>query len=275
MKYFDFHCHVDTKELDENRAEILQSMAREEIGCCTIGVNQERSLEAVALANSHPCVWACVGQHPLDTYAEVFDWDFYQGLIDTNPRVLGVGECGLDYYWLSKDLEAGKINKTDVEQEKNRQRKLFRSQIDLAVANDVPLMLHIRSAEGTQDAYLEALEILEKKNRPQAVFHFYTEGSELAQKIVDAGYYISLPGVITFGNKVAHLEEAVRVVPRERIFAETDTPYAAPVPHRGTVNNPLYVSHVYDKIAELRGEDLEMVRAQIMHNVQSFFNIEL
>ena len=275
MKYFDFHCHLDTKELDRDRSDILASMQDEQIACCTIGVNQARSRQAVRLAISHPNVWACVGQHPVDAYAEEFDYDFYQDLIHEHDRVVGIGECGLDYYWLTKDFEGGRITPTQLQQEQERQRDLFRTQIDLAVGNELPLMLHVRSADGTQDAHLEALEILQEKNQPKAVFHFYTEGPDLAQRIITEGYYLSFPGVITFGNKVAHLEEAVRVAPLERMFAETDTPYATPVPHRGTTNSPLFVPHVYAKIAELRGEDPEVVRAHIINNIENFFQIKL
>lgn len=274
MKYFDFHCHLDTKELMGSREQLLHDMKEQDFGACTIGVNLERSKIAVAMATACENVWCCVGQHPSDKYAEEFKSSEYQKLIDEHPsQIVGIGETGLDYYWPTKDVEAGKKTNDDLDEEKKRQRLLFQKQITLAIANDLPLMLHVRSSEGTTDAHDEVLNILSGYEDVRAVFHFYTEGAELAKQIIDAGYYISFPGVITFGKKVEHLEQAVREMPPDRMFAETDTPYAAPVPHRGQVNNPMYVGHVYKKIAELRGEEEEVVRKQILQNVENFYNI--
>ena len=185
-----------------------------------------------------------------------------------------MGECGLDYYWPTKDVEAGTKTQEEFEEEKKRQTLLFRKQITLAIANDLPLMLHVRSSAGTTDAHDDVLEILSGYREARAVFHFYTEGPELVGRIIDAGYYVSFSGVITFGKKVSNLEEAVRLVPPDRMFAETDTPYAAPAPYRGHTNNPLYVEYVYQKIAQLRGEDPEQVREQILKNITEFFGIE-
>jgi len=277
MKYFDFHCHIDTVELDESREELLHSMKELCIGACTIGVNLERSQVAVGLARACKNIWCSVGQHPVDSYAEKFNTSSYQELIDSHrEEIVAIGECGLDYYWPTKSLHSGEKTEDELHQEKQRQRLLFQKQITLAIANNLPLMLHVRSSENTIDAHEEALEILERyrsANLPKVVFHFYTEGADLAKRIIDAGYFISFPGVVTFGKKVAHLEEAVRVVPLDRMFAETDTPYAAPAPYRGRTNSPLYVEEVYKKIAELRDQDVELVREQILKNVQNFYGI--
>ncbi len=277
MNYFDFHCHLDTQELDETREDILHEMKERGFGACTIGVDLKRSQIAVVLAQSCENIWCCVGQHPVDTYTEEFKASEYQKLIDEHPnQIVGIGECGLDYYWPSKDVESGEKTTEQLQVEKQRQQLLFKKHITLAIANDLPLMLHVRSSAGTQDAHHDVLEILDlyqNSNLPKVVFHFYTEGPELAKQIIDAGFYVSFPGVITFGKKVAELEESVKTVPLERMFAETDTPYAAPAPYRGQTNNPLYVEHVYKKIAELRNEDPEIVRKQIIQNTQDFYNI--
>lgn len=275
MKYFDFHCHLDTKELHGTREQLLHEMKEQDFGACTIGTTLNRSRVAVAMATACENVWCCVGQHPVDS-AEEFKASEYQKLIDEHSdQVVGIGECGLDYYWPTKDVEAGKMTQEELTEEKKRQKLLFQKQITLAIANDLPLMLHVRSSEGTTDAHDEVLDILSGYPEARAVFHFYTNDQQLAERIVQAGYYVSFPGVITFGKKVSDLEEAVRSVPIDRMFAETDTPYASPVPHRGETNSPMYVEYVYEKIAELRDEDPEVVRKQILQNVENFFGISV
>lgn len=276
MKYFDFHCHLDSDHLNGQREHILHEIKTQPLGACTIGVDADSSRRAVAIARSCENIWCCVGQHPVDNRTQSFQSSVYQELIDKHgAEVVGVGECGLDYYWPTKDVEAETMSPEELAEEKKRQALVFRHNITLAIANDLPLMLHVRSSEGTQDAHRDALAILSEYDNPQAVFHFYTEGPELAQEIVEAGYYISFPGVITFGKKVAHLEEAVRQVPMDKIFAETDSPYAAPAPYRGKTNTPLYIEEVYKKIAELKGRELAEVRDQIFANTEKFFGISL
>ena len=276
MHYFDFHCHLDVDDLNGQREHILHEIKTRPLGACTIGVDADSSRRAVAIATGCENIWCCVGQHPVDNRSQSFQSQVYQELIDAHPdQIVGVGECGLDYYWPTKDVAAGKMTAEELAEEKKRQALVFRQNITLAIANDLPLMLHVRSSEGTVDAHRDALDILGEYENLRAVFHFYTEGAELAQEIVGAGYYISLPGVITFGNKVAELEEAVRTVPLDRMFAETDSPYAAPAPYRGQTNTPLYVEEVYKKIAELRGVELDEVREQILSNVEEFFGVSL
>jgi len=276
MNYFDFHCHLDTEELDETREELLHILKERQIGVCTIGVNLERSRVGVSMARACEGVWCSVGQHPVDTYKEEFKASEYQKLIDENKaHIVAIGECGLDYYWPTKDLQAGTKSEEQLTEEKTRQKLLFQKQITLAIVNNLPLMLHVRSSEGTQDAHEDVLDMLSVygADLPKVVFHFYTEGVVLTKRIVDAGYYVSFPGVITFGKKVQQLEDAVRMVPLNRMFAETDTPYAAPAPHRGQVNSPLFVRHVYEKIAELREEEPKVVQKQLLENVQEFYGI--
>ena len=277
MNYFDAHSHLDHETLAPHREEILHKMKEEGVGTCTIGVDRESSRRAVAIARSCENVWACIGQHPVDNAEEAFQSSVYQKLIDEHPdEVICIGECGLDYYWLQKNLDEGVIDHQAFTDDKLRQRLLFHQQITLALANNLPLMLHIRSSADTEDAHLEALEILDQfhsEDNLRVIFHFYTGSVQLAQAIISRGFYISLPGVITFKN--AGLEEMVRTLPLSQILAETDSPYAAPTPHRGTTNSPLYVEHVYHKIAELHGIDQEKVRRQILKNTEDIFAISL
>jgi TatD DNase family protein len=277
MKYFDAHCHLDAEQIAGEREAILHELTEQSIGVCAVGVDADSSRRVVAFARSCENVWACIGQHPVDNPREEFKASMYQQLIDEHEEeVVCIGECGLDYYWLQKSLDDGDIDQQAFEADKTRQRLLFQKQITLALVNDLPLMLHLRSGEGTEDAYREALEILDsyQDTAPvRAIFHFYTLNTQLAQEITSRGYYISLPGVITFKN--AGLEEMVRSLPLEQILTETDTPYAAPVPYRGKTNSPLYVPHVYQKIAELQELDEESVRTQILKNTENIFGISL
>lgn len=281
MNYFDFHCHLDDDKLTGSREQLLDEMKSRLVGACTIGVDADSSRRAVALATACEGVWASVGQHPLDNRTQQFQTAVYQRLIDEHPdQVVAVGECGLDYYWPIKDLRLDKISQEDFDSERQRQQILFRKNIALAIANNLPLMLHVRSSENTTDAHDDVLEILQDYEQTRdsladtgikVVFHFFTGDTDLAQRIVKLGYYISLPGVITFVD----MDTMVQAIPLSRLFAETDSPYAAPKPHRGKTNTPLLVEHVYEKIAEIRGEDLEVVRKQILQNVQDFYSITL
>jgi len=215
-----------------------------------------------------------IGQHPVDNKSEVFDVDFYQNLYDTNKeKIICIGECGLDYYWPKKDIEYGKSTLENFEAERSRQKELFEQQIDFAVRNDLPLMLHVRSfADG--DAHLDTFEILDRKQKEhggqiRANFHFFTEGPEIAQQIVERGFTVSFPGVITF----ADLDQTIKVVPLESMFTETDSPYAAPKLFRGQDATPLMVEEMVKKIAEVKEMNQEAVRVQLIKNVQNFFNV--
>jgi len=271
INYFDFHCHLDDGKLDGTREKVLIEMNERAFGALTIGVDHDSSVRATAIARTNHNIWSCVGQHPLDNKAQEFKAGRYQELIDSHrEEVVAIGECGLDYFWPARDVEAGTLSEEELAEEKKRQKLLFIKNITLAIANDLPLMLHVRSSEGSVDAHEDTLAVLAEYPEVQAVFHFYTESPELAKRIIDAGYYISLPGVITFVD----LDEMIRAIPLDRIFAETDSPYAAPAPYRGKTNNPLYVEEVYKKIAEIKNLPLEEVRTQILQNVTNFLQID-
>jgi len=189
-------------------------------------------------------------------------------------KVVCVGECGLDYYWPSLDKKKGKISESDFENEKKRQKKLFENQIDFAVKNELPLMLHIRSYENA-DAHRDAFEILDKKQKEhkgkiRADFHFFTEGPEIVAEIIKRGFMISLPGVITF----ADLDKSILEAPMESIMSETDSPFAAPKPFRGKTNTPLYVPEIVKKIAEVKKLSIEEVRKKTVENAIGFFGIK-
>jgi len=186
---------------------------------------------------------------------EMFDFDYYKELAG-HKKVVGIGECGLDYY------------RTEPESEK-KQREVFLAQIALANEVNKPLMLHVRSGEG-RSAYRDALEILKREAKVGGNFHFLAGDVEEAREILDAGFNMSFTGVITFAKQY---EELVKFVPLERMLSETDCPYVTPAPYRGKRNEPSFVTEVISKIAEIKGLNMEEVRNRIMQNARMFFGL--
>lgn len=275
FKYFDIHSHIAEDDFRGVREEIISQMKESQIGTITIGVDFESSKQASGLASKHENIFCSIGQHPVDNKTEIFDEEKYQELLDSEQgeNIKCIGECGLDYYWPKKDMEKGKISEADFAQELQRQKDLFEKQIDFSVKNNLPLMLHVRSFENG-DAHEDAFEILDKKQKEhagkvRANFHFFTETPEIAKQIIERGFYISFPGVITFSD----LDETVDEVPIEKMFSETDSPYAAPVPHRGKQNNPNYVKDVVSKIAEVKKLDESEAAEQLTKNAKEFFKL--
>ncbi len=210
--------------------------------------------------------------------AEEFDYNFYKKLAE-NPKVAAIGECGLDYYRLEvKDLSLIK----------KKQEEIFRKQIELSIEVGKPLMLHLRSGENG-NAYTEALEILKSynlnlKSDLRGNLHSCSTEWETAKKFLDLGFTLSFTGVITFPPKKADKSrgqipiesycEIIRNVPLDMIMSETDCPYITPVPYRGKRNEPVYVVEVVKKIAEIRGENYEKVREQLVENAVRVFGLK-
>jgi len=170
-------------------------------------------------------------------------------------------------------LEVGKISENDFLDEKNRQKELFKKQIDFSQKNNLPLMLHIRSFKNG-DAHKDALEILDEKQKEfdgkiRANFHFYTETVNITKEILKRGYTISFPGVITFAN----IDDSIKEIPLERIMSETDSPFATPKPHRGKTNTPIFVGEIVKKIAEVKNLDFEKTKKQMIKNALNFWGI--
>jgi TatD DNase family protein len=247
--YFDVHSHIAYARYDNDRDAVLARMREKNIWTITVGTDKKESKEAVEYARKNEGIFATIGLHPADNTKESFDASWYGSLI-ADPKVVMVGECGLDYFH----------EKTD--EGKKRQKNEFEKQIEFAVAHDKPLMLHIR------DAHKDALEILSAKKkeygeRLRGNAHFFTETPETAKSYYELGFTTSFPGVITFTHDY---DDTVKYAPKDLILAETDSPYATPVPHRGKRNEPTYVIEVVEHIAKLRGEPLEEVKKQLVKN---------
>lgn len=269
MKIVDTHSHFNLNQFDKDLPESIARMEYEGVGTICVGIDLDTSDHAMRLAQDHSSIWACVGQHPTE-WGKDFEEKEFQKLA-SEPKVVAIGECGLDYY---REKDRSGIKK---------QKELFLKQIRLAHEINLPLMLHIRPApEGlftppngnVGGAYEKALDILEeyKGSWPEmrGTAHFFVGSKEIAQRFLDLGFYISFSGVITF---VKEYEELVAFVPIDRILPETDAPFATPSPHRGKRNQPEYVLEVVEKIAEIKGLSFEETQKQLLQNTQKLFNL--
>lgn len=218
-------------------------------------------------------VFACIGVHPIDMRGERFLDFMFADLVKTK-RVVAIGECGLDYSRLPAG--EGSSGVFDITAEKERQRKLFEMQVDFAVAQNLPLMIHCRDSNKLlADAHRDILAILaeKKKDAGQALrgnVHFFSQTIDIAREYFALDFTISFTGVITFSREY---DEVVRLAPLDLMMTETDCPYVAPIPYRGSRNEPIYVEEVVKKIAEIRGEDFETVRTAMVQNALRVFNI--
>jgi len=234
----DSHCHLDFSDFQGREDELLAAMKTNDIGWALIaGVTLERFPGVLALAERFPNLYAAVGVHPDTQEGEEPDQDRLISLA-THPKVVAIGETGLDYYRLEGDLEW--------------QRERFRTHIRAARRTKKPLIIH------TREAAADTLRILEEEGAGEAggVFHCFTETRAVAEAALALGFHISFSGIVTFKNAI-QIKEVASFVPLDRILVETDAPYLAPVPHRGKLNHPALVRHVAEEVARLRGISTE------------------
>ncbi|MBX4198771.1 TatD family hydrolase [Candidatus Parcubacteria bacterium] len=256
MKYIDIHSHLNFADLYDDREAVLARMKETETGTIVVGTDYESSAKAVELANENDNVWACIGLHPVDDPTKVFEKDKFEELVK-HPKVVAVGECGLDFFHVDKA------------QDFERQKNLFLEQIDFALEHDKPIMIHSR------DAYLELLQILEPLKREhgdklRGDVHFFAGSLDEAKRFWNVGFTTSFTGVITFAR---NYDEVIKNAPLEMLMSETDAPFVAPAPYRGKRNEPSYVQEVVKKIAEIRGEDLETIQKALFLNAEKMFKL--
>lgn len=247
----DSHCHLDFPDLAQNLAAVLQAMQDKGVShALCVGVTLEKLPSILAIAEAHQNIYASVGIHPDYEDVEVPTVEALVTLA-AHPKVVAIGETGLDYYRLEGDLEW--------------QRERFRIHIRAAIAAGKPLIIHTRSAAE------DTLRIMREEGaeRIGGVMHCFTESLEVAQAAMEMGFYISFSGIVTFKNAVS-LRDVARQVPLERMLVETDAPYLAPIPFRGKINQPAYVRYVAEAIAELRGIPLDELSEA---TTQNFFNL--
>ncbi len=259
IKHIDIHSHLNFSQFDEDREAIIAEM--KEIGMATIcvGTDAKTSAESVELAAKHDNIYATIGIHPTHIEEsegkwEAFDEAYYESLL--SPKVVAIGECGLDYFRPPVDKE--------------KQKELFIQQIEFAQKHQLPLMLHCRASKGTQDAYEDGLDILAAYPDVKGDFHFFAGDASVAKRAIERGFTLSFDGPVTFARDY---DETIKSIPKDMIMAETDAPFAAPLPHRGKRNSPLFVLIISDCLADIRGEDREAFRAQTVENAKRVFGL--
>ena len=238
--YIDSHCHINFPDLADKLPEVFDLMAENQVShALCISVELEKFPEILSLAEAHPNVYASVGVHPDHEDCTEPTVEQLVALAD-HPKVVAIGETGLDYFRLTGDLEW--------------QRQRFRTHIRAARACRKPLVIHTRSAAD------DTLRLMREEQAGEAggVMHCFTESLAVAEAAIEMGFYISFSGIVTFKNAVA-LREVAAAIPLERMLIETDSPYLAPVPHRGRTNQPGYVKHVAEEIGRVRGIAPEVV----------------
>ncbi len=267
MKLIDTHAHIqfDTYD-DEEREKIITHCEDDGTGMMFVGCDYESSARALALAEDYEETWAAVGQHPTDS-GEPFSYKNYVTLARSSKKVVAVGECGLDFFHLSK-AEADRAEQI------RSQKELFLKHIDLAHELHLPLIIHCRDAhEAMIELLLQRFTSTSSHPHPvpeHGVMHCFTGNMSEAQSYLDLGFLISFTGIITFATQY---DEVVKNIPLEKICIETDSPYLTPNPHRGKKNSPQYVRFVAERIAEIRGISFDEVARQTTENAMRLFKI--
>ncbi len=280
-KYIDIHSHVNFKAFDEDREATIKRALDNDTWIINVGTQLDTSKKAVEMANKYKeGVYAIVGLHPIHTGAsyhdekelgvggkeftsrgEVLDdknLELYRELLK-DKKVVGIGECGLDYYHMT-------------EESIDKQKEAFIKQIELANEFDKPLMLHIRNnpENKNQNAYADSLEILKKYSKVKGDVHFFAGTEADSKAFLDFGFTLSFTGVITFTHDY---DEVIKNTPLDMIMSETDSPYVAPVPNRGKRNEPVYVKEIVKKIAEIKDLPEEEVAEAMVSNTKRVFGI--
>jgi TatD DNase family protein len=303
----DTHAHVNFQAFKDDAKETLQRALDSGVEVINVGSQIDTSRECVKLANQFETgVYAVVGLHPEHTHSqfvdeeethfksreEYFDTSKYRSLAE-NPKVVGIGECGLDYYRLPEEMKHETWN---MEQIKEKQKAAFRLQVKLAKELNKALVIHSRPAKDSNELYDDILAILDEElplapsleKRGNAVapslfqregrggfrfeVHSYTGSPEYLQKFLDRGAYVSFNGIITF-DKTGNMEKLVQIAPLDRMILETDCPYLTPVPNRGKRNEPSFVKFVADKVAQIKNLTADEIAEITTNNARKLFNI--
>jgi TatD DNase family protein len=246
--WIDNHCHLDPDTAGDLVATAVEAGV---VAFVDVGTDVTRSAQAIATASAHDRVYATVGVHPHDARDGV---EGLAALLD-HPKVVAVGEAGLDYHY---DHSPRAV-----------QREVFAAQIRLANERSLPLVIH------TREAWEDTFAILDREGVPQrTVFHCFTGGAAEARAALERGAFVSISGIVTF-KTAADLRAAVEVVPLDRLLVETDSPYLAPVPHRGRPNVPAFVPLVGAAVATVKNEPVTRVALETTANAMSFYGISM
>ncbi len=256
--YIDSHCHINFPELAARMPEILAKMAENKVThALCVSVDLPDFPQVLALAEQYPHIYASVGVHP--DYEDTPEPTVEQLTeLSQHPKIIAIGETGLDYYRLEGDLEW--------------QRERFRVHIRTSRITRKPLIIHTRSASEDTIRLMREEGAGTDKGGVAGVMHCFTESLAVAEAALEMGFYISFSGIVTF-KSAKDLQAVARAVPLERMLIETDSPYLAPVPHRGKMNEPGFVRHVAEYIADLKGVPLAQVAERTTENFFNLFNV--
>ena len=268
----DTHCHLDLNKFDQDRESVIQRAREAPLERILIpGLDLESSQAAVRLAESHPAIYAAVGFHPtdLDKFSEKAFEDLQK--LSAHPRVVALGEIGIDYYWVKE------------REERAFQIEILRRQLDFAASINQPVIIHMREEEDVWfgQASIDLIQILHEwhktlvaESHPLAekpgVLHSFNGTLETAQNAMDLNFYIGVTGPVTYKN-AEEKRQIIRQLPLERLLIETDSPFLTPVPHRGKRNEPAFVAYIADKIAEIHMTTREQVAEITTTNAARLF----
>ena len=251
MKLVDTHCHLDNEKFDEDRLEVIERIKENLEFCVNIGYDLASSKKSLALANEYDFIYAVIGVHPIDIaeYSEEVEKELE--ILGKNPKVVAIGEIGLDYHWMTEPKEI--------------QQERFKSQLELAERLNKPVVIH------TRDAMEDTVNILKEYPNITGVIHCYPGSLETAKQLVDR-FYLGIGGTLTFKNSKKAVE-VVKDIPLDRIVIETDCPYLTPEPFRGKRNEPIYVEYVAKKIAEIKEISIEDVTKITTENAKKLYKL--
>jgi len=247
MRIFETHAHLDFDDYKKDRDPVLKACQKAGVErIINIGVDATSTQNGIHLSEKYPQIKATGGYHP----SEVANYDEqHLRQLLSHKNIVAVGEIGLDYYRLYQPVEL--------------QKKVFESQIKIALELGLPIVVHDR------DAHEDCLHLLTKYSPPKVVFHCFSGDVAFAEKVLAQGWSISITGVVTYKNST--LDTVVRIVPKDRLMIETDCPYLTPVPHRGKRNSPEYLIYVVQKIADILNIPPKLVAEQTFENAERFF----
>ncbi len=250
----DSHAHLEMREFDSDRNDVIERAELAGIECIvTVGTNPGLSRKALSIAHQYENIYATVGVHPHDV-AKASDKSFDElKALAQDPKVVAYGEIGLDYFRNISPRE--------------KQIEMFAKQLELAQELNLPVIIHDR------DAHEETLRMVKASGVHLGVFHCFSGDWTMARQCIDLGFYISVPGVVTF-DKSKVLQEVVRQAPLDTILLETDCPYLTPVPHRGKRNEPSFIVHTAKKVAEIKKLPWEDIAQTAARNTRKLFSIE-
>ena len=254
IKITDTHSHYDDEAFDSDRYELLDKLLSEKCEkIVTLGCDIEKSRTSLHIAEKYENVYAAVGVHP-ENCNDVDESAYLDELkkLASHPKAAAIGEIGLDFHWEPFDRE--------------RQIRFFRAQLELARELDLPVCIHSR------DSTKDMLDIL-REYKPNGVMHCFSGSTEVAREILSFGMMISFTGLLTFKNAKKAIE-ACRIIPADRIMLETDSPYMAPVPHRGERNDSGFLIHTAEKLAEIKGLTVEETVRICNENAERFFRFD-